>query len=381
MKVKKLIGKLHLWLGFTSGLVVFIVAITGCLYAFQMEIQELVQPFRFVTKQDQEVLPPSRLRQVAEAALPGKHIHAVLYSGADRAAQVIFFSFDPEYYYIAFVNPYSSELLKVMDVESNFFHFILDGHFYLWLPPEIGQTVVATATLIFVVMIITGLVLWWRRKKQNNSQRFKIKWSARWRRLNYDLHNVPGFYVSIVALLFALTGLVWGFQWFANGVYSMSGGNRSLTYVDPLSDSTVRKRSAISGIDEVFHRMKKEYPEAQSIEVHIPESDRVAIAANANPDLSTYWKIDYRYFDQNTLQETSVDHIYGRFPEARNADKLIRMNYDIHTGAILGFPGKVLAFFGSLICASLPVTGFVIWWGRKNKIKNSPVKKSVEMFA
>jgi uncharacterized iron-regulated membrane protein len=45
------------------------------------------------------------------------------------------------------------------------------------------------------------------------------------------------------------------------------------------------------------------------------------------------------------------------------------MNYDIHTGAILGLPGKFLAFFASLICASLPVTGVYVWWGRKNKAK------------
>jgi uncharacterized iron-regulated membrane protein len=48
------------------------------------------------------------------------------------------------------------------------------------------------------------------------------------------------------------------------------------------------------------------------------------------------------------------------------------MNYDIHTGAIIGLPGKILAFFASLIAASLPVTGFMIWLGRRNKKKKLP---------
>jgi len=30
-------------------------------------------------------------------------------------------------------------------------------------------------------------------------------------------------------------------------------------------------------------------------------------------------------------------------------------------------PGKILAFCASLIAASLPVTGFYIWWGRRKK--------------
>ena len=38
MSFKKGIRKIHLWLGLSSGLLVFIIAITGSLYAFQEEI-------------------------------------------------------------------------------------------------------------------------------------------------------------------------------------------------------------------------------------------------------------------------------------------------------------------------------------------------------
>ena len=110
--------------------------------------------------------------------------------------------------------------------------------------------------------------------------------------------------------------------------------------------------------------------------MHIPETKAGTIGANANPDAETYWKIDYRYYDQYTMKELPVEHVYGRFPEAKAADKLFRMNYDIHTGAILGLPGKFLAFFAGLICASLPVTGVCIWWGRKNKAKEKEREKA-----
>lgn len=368
MTLKKATGKIHLWLGFTSGIIVFIISVTGCLYAFQSEILDLTEPFRHVAEQRGDFLPPSVLKAVAEEALPGKHIHAVAYGDRDKAAQVIFFSFDPEYYYVAFIDPYTSKLLHVKDMEADFFHIVLDGHFYLWLPPEIGQPVAATATLVFVVMLISGIILWWPRKQKDTKQRFTIKWNARWRRLNYDFHNVPGFYASLLALVFALTGLVWGFQWFANGVYKAAGGDKSLVYTDPLSDTTTRYRGSVPAIDEVYYRMKQAYPGINTIEVHIPEH-HAAISANANDDPETYWRIDYRYFDQNTLNEVKPDHIYGRFPEARFAEKLIRLNYDIHTGAIFGLPGKTLAFFASFICASLPVTGVIIWWGRRTKKK------------
>jgi uncharacterized iron-regulated membrane protein len=103
------------------------------------------------------------------------------------------------------------------------------------------------------------------------------------------------------------------------------------------------------------------------MEVHVPETKASPVVVNINPDNQTYWKTDYRYFDPYTLKELEVDHVYGKLSDASAADKLLRMNYDIHTGAIIGLPGKILAFCASLLCASLPITGFYIWWGRRKK--------------
>jgi uncharacterized iron-regulated membrane protein len=51
--------------------------------------------------------------------------------------------------------------------------------------------------------------------------------------------------------------------------------------------------------------------------------------------------------------------------------KIYRANFDIHVGTIGGMPTKVLASFASLVGASLPITGCVIWynrkWGKKRK--------------
>lgn len=52
------------------------------------------------------------------------------------------------------------------------------------------------------------------------------------------------------------------------------------------------------------------------------------------------------------------------------------MNYDLHVGSILGLPGKILAFFGALIGASLPVTGFLVWWGKRKKKKKPVAQKA-----
>ncbi len=72
----------------------------------------------------------------------------------DKAAVLAFYHEDPAYYYLIYVNPYSGEVLKVKNMDNDFFRIVVNGHFYLWLPPAIGQPIVASATLVFLMMMI-----------------------------------------------------------------------------------------------------------------------------------------------------------------------------------------------------------------------------------
>lgn len=379
MTLKKVVGKLHLWLGLVSGLVIFIIAITGCIYAFQAEISDLTQPYRFVEKSDKPQLTPSQFKAIADSVLPGKHPHSINYDTREgRAAAIIFYSPDPEYYYSVYVNQYTGEVLKVKDMlHGDFFRFILDGHFYLWLPDAIGQQIVAWSTVVFIVMMISGIFLWWPRNKAARKQRFKVKFNASWKRVNYDIHNVLGFYMSWVAIILAVTGLVWGFQWFAKTLYAVTGGEKTYEFYEPHSaDKNIATYSPTAAVDMIYEKMKAEYPAAEMFEVHYPETDSSSLGVAINPDADTYWKSDYRYFDQYTLKEIEVTHIYGKFKDANAADKLARMNYDLHTGAVWGLPGKILMFCASLIAASLPVTGFLLWRGRHRAKKKTAGKST-----
>jgi uncharacterized iron-regulated membrane protein len=373
MTFKKITHQLHLWLGLASGLVVFIVSITGCLYAFKTEIEAFTEPYLFAETRAKTALAPSVFKEKANKIFPKKHLHAINYAGKGRSVEAIFYGYEPSYYNIIYFNPYTAEVLKVKDMDYDFFRIVLMGHYYLWLPPTIGQPIVASATLIFVFLLISGIVLWWPKNKAAAKQRFQFKWKSatQWKRKNYDLHNILGFYASWVVLIIALTGLIWGFEWFANSVYLRLGGEKSMVFTEALSDTTHKKVMNANApmIDMVWQKVRMEQANINAIEVHIPDSDSASIAVNTNTEVGTTWKTDYRYFDQYTMKELSVNHLSGRFEEAKLADKAIRMNYDVHVGAIFGLAGKVLAFLVSLVAASLPLTGFYIWLGRRNKVK------------
>jgi uncharacterized iron-regulated membrane protein len=374
IKLKSLIHIIHLWLGLSTGLVVFIISITGCIYAFQSEIQDATQNYRFTEiNEKKQALKPSVFERLAHKALPNKHLHAINYPGKGRSVEAIFYNFEPDYYYIIYFDPYTSKVLKIVDMHQNFFHWILDGHFYLWLKPEIGQPLTSYSTLLFVFLLITGIILWWPKNKSAAKQRFWFKWKSttQWKRKNYDLHNILGFYSSIILLVIAITGIFFGIQWFTYGIYSMAGGKKDLLFTEPKSTINPKEIKDINEpqIDKIYTKIKVEHPNALAVEIHTIESDSSVIAVNTNTRKGAFWSIDYRYFDQYSLKELDTKTIYGRIKDANFADKLIRMTYDIHTGGIFGFTGKLLAFLLSLVSASLPISGFLIWLGRRNKNK------------
>ena len=373
---------LHLWLGLASGLVVVIVSITGCILAFEQEIKSITQPYLSIEQTaGKTFLPPSFLIPLAEKSLEGKKATGILYPGPDKSAIVSSFTRKPKRsFQQVFIDPYTGKVLAVKgDSEGpDFFRFILEGHFNLWLPRDIGQPIVSYATVIFVVLLITGIVLWWPKKwnKTNRDKSFKIKWSAKWKRVNYDLHNVPGFYAMVIALLIALTGMTFGLHWFTDGLYwGISGGKSKIKAESPLSDTTVLITNFVpkSKLDQIWWDELTVKPLEASISLNLPGKASDAISTTINYRPGTFYNTKTRYFDQYSGKEFTGKALFdGHAEEIRMQRQIHLYSYDIHVGGILGFPGKVLAFLASLVSASLPITGFIIWWGKKKKGKDKP---------
>ncbi|HWT51888.1 MAG TPA: PepSY-associated TM helix domain-containing protein, partial [Caulobacter sp.] len=50
------------------------------------------------------------------------------------------------------------------------------------------------------------------------------------------------------------------------------------------------------------------------------------------------------------------------------ADIFVQAQFPLHSGRILGLPGRILISLTGLVVAALSVTGVVIWW-RKRKAR------------
>lgn len=369
--MKKIIFQLHKILGLATGLVVFVVAITGCCWAFKEEIESLYDDYKKVAPQEQPILTPTQAKAIAQRQLPNNTVHGTIFKKADDAIEVIFYDAEPEFYQSVFLHPYTGEVIQIDDHFSGFFAFVLKGHVRLWLPKAIGEQVVGVSIMLFILLIISGFILWLPKKRKNLKQRLKFDWkkTTKWKRKNFDLHTVVGFYICSLALILAFTGSMISYNWLKYVVYISTGGDKDPRFIVPENVGEPVIDENTLPMDYLITKLLAESPEAESYELHYPATKEESIYVEVSNGKGTYYDSDYRFFDQNTLQELETTSIFGKYKNAKVADKFLRMHYDIHVGAIGGIFGKIIAFLSSLLTATLPVTGVLLWYGRNYKKK------------
>lgn len=368
MTIKKIIGQIHLWLGLASGLVVFILGITGCIQVFAKEIKDIVYNDRLYVKTvKKERLPLSKILAVAEAELgkERKISRAELSQRPDRSYMFRALKLDKTafgywnyyvYYDKVYIDPYTAEVLCRENAKWEFFNVALGLHMYLLLGDEVGHTIVRWSVVCFGILLISGIVLWWpkRWKRKQLKQHFKVKWSAKFKRLNYDLHNVFGFYAWLLLMVSVYTGLMWSFE--------------LATVETRVVKSDTTQVNAPRPTDQVYGLAKQLSPDAAYFLYNFPaaSSGTINVTAYQN-DGNVYDRVQNKY-DRYTGRLLLKGESFSKLDLGA---KIINMNYDLHTGTTLGWFSKVLAFFASLVAASLPVTGFIIWLNKGKKQSGS----------
>jgi len=379
---KQWIGVAHLWLGLTSGLIVLFLSITGCIYVFSVEIQDWQREDAIYVPQVKESrIPLSTIWKGTKKALGDTIVMNDVHVYKDQAKSLEFHCYKAsenkdafwyadaiDYYYKVYVDPYTGKVLAIYDEERDFFNIVKMLHWSFMINHPIGQQITGWATFIFVIMLITGVILWWPKNKAARKQRFWFQWkdSTKWRRKNYDLHNIFGFYVASVAIIMAFTGMVWAFTWFQSLVYVV--GSQSITPPVALAEkSKITDGSKDAAFDKAAEFTKLNYKDADAFSIGKPADTATTgvIDVYIQQYPGKYYVYHSAQFDQYTGKL-----LKKRMHNEKNfGEKLITANYDIHVGAILGIPGKILVFIASFICMLLPISGFLIWWGRKKKTK------------
>ncbi|MFC5874929.1 Uncharacterized iron-regulated membrane protein [Chryseobacterium arachidis] len=381
---KKWSARLHLWLGLSVGIIVFVVSLTGTMYVFKDEIQNQLR--KDVIYVNAETVTPKPLSievlkekvslevnekfpiSSVEIPLDKNKSYEFLYVEKDKKAWNYFDEIKINK--LVYVNQYTGEILGIYNEKYDLFPILKSIHWSLLLKSDWGKYVVGIPVVLFIILLITGIVLWWPKNKKARKGRLTFDWKnvKTWKRKNYDLHNILGFYTSFIALLLSLSGIYFAYPWVKNVFNITLSGSWELPKEKEIKspDSLLAKNSSV--FDITAQETKKIYLSSSSFRIPLNGKNKKGKELKNIPVL--IYGEDGKFAIRNQLV---FDKYSGKLlankphQDLTNAEKYANANYDVHTGSYFGIVGKIIWFMAGLICTSLPVTGFLVWLGKKKK--------------
>ena len=381
--IKVLFRKIHLYLGLAAGLVIMMSCFTGAVLVFEDELQHFFYKERYFVKPENSRVPADKL--IADLKTQVKNIKVTgvkYYSDPERSAEIAYTikgkketqkkskekkqpGKGNENNRRAFINPYTGEILALYNHQETFFYTMFALHRWL-LAGTTGKLITGISTLIFLIILTTGIILWWPKNKAILKQRLSIKKDAGWKRLNHDWHIVLGFYSALFLFVFAFTALAWSFEWFNDGIYKLTNS----TPRTKQPESKIALNTLNAGIENIMTKASQREPDAVYYNINFPKDSAGVFSVTVLPlDASNESRTNNLFFDQYSGELIKQVEFSDR-----NLGQKIRATFKpLHIGSIWGLPSKIVAFIVCMLGTTFPVTGVIMWVNRSKKSKKKKI--------
>lgn len=238
---------------------------------------------------------------------------------------------------------------------------------------QLGRYITGTATILFVIGCITGMVIWFPNRVRSWRQGLKVRMQGNWKRTNHDLHNTLAFYSLIFLLVMGLTGLQWSFEWYRTGLQKTLG-----TYKGKPAKKTDEKGKSSTGEN---NKVEEEPGELLALSTIVLLADK-ELNYNGNLRISfpsensktfAVSKTKTGYFAPAASDRLSIHPATGEVTQkdifrSKPFNERVAGNIKaLHVGNVFGGFSKLLYFITCLIATSLPVTGTIIWINKLKK--------------
>lgn len=215
--LRKVLFQIHLWLGLILGTFIALACVSGAIVVFRVELNRLTTPGTAYVKPGAHRLPLGALVAAVLKNRPGdKLVNVSMEAGPDVAWNVRTSSKDNHRIH-NFVDQYRGVVVGVddyglngkPDIRTKFLQWMWDLHANL-LGGKTGRLINGFLALAAVAMALSGLVIWWPGRKRLLFG-FTYLFGGSWKRQNYDIHKVVGFYASGLLAFISFTGAYFAF--------------------------------------------------------------------------------------------------------------------------------------------------------------------------
>lgn len=370
----------HFYAGIVFAPFIILLAITGIIYLFKPQIENIMYKDYYYVKVTEQKLTAEQQIEAVKTAYPDAAITRYKPSfEANRSAEVGVAG--KEGMMTVFVNPYNGNIMGDLKSDEMFMSEVERLHGELMIG-TIGDRIVEMAACWAIILLITGLYLWWPRNKKDIwgtvvPRLFKGKRTAL-----RDLHAVPAFWFSLFVSIFIFTGLPWSGLWgdMINRVATATQtGYPTGLWDGNLPQSTIPSKEVAkvpwaaenlpvpesnkSGVAPLSIEKIMQVADANKVgkgySITFPQEEKGVYTVSVSPDKPE---------GQATLH---IDQYSGkvladlRFEDYGILAKAISIGIALHEGHYFGLANQVLNLIICLGLIGISVTGVIMWWKRK----------------
>ncbi len=414
----------HRYLGLVAAPFLFVTGLTGAVISWDHELDDLLNPHLVEARASGPALPPLELAREIEARYPELRVtfvplavepgHSLGFGVQPRVDPATGRLHEPGFNQV-FMDPASGEELGKREwgavwpiTSENFVSFLYKLHFSLHLP-EIGGIDRWGIWLLGIIAIgwtldcFVGFYLTLPARRRARAvddeaadeaalagrsfwQRWKPAWKVRRKagtyKLNYDLHRAFSLWTWLLLFIVAFTAFSLNLR---REVFFPMMSMVSQVTPTPFD---VRKPQPLHapldpavGFAEIIERASAEagrrgwqepagsvfYAQhfgIYGVQFFHPESDHGSGGVG-------HKRLYYDGADGRLLGE--------RLPwKGTAADIFVQAQFPLHSGRILGLPGRILISVMGLVIAMLSVTGVYIWWKKRAARLKSAVRRQAD---
>ena len=382
--------QVHWFVGITIGIVIALVGATGAILSFEPEIlHTLNRDARSVAAAAGEHLTPPELLARLQAADPALRVASLaVWSEPSRAARVTYSpeaaprektGVPPPRGEVRYVDPRTGRVAEGKGDRGEAF-FRTTRSLHRWLiadrlgDRDVGRQIVGAATIVLVFLTLSGLYLRWPRGRARNWRAW-LTFNPRFRGRTFlwHLHAISGTWVLIAYLVMSLTGLQWSYEWYRNGLVSLSGAQPAR----PRSEPAAAPNGSAARWDQAMLET------AWSAFVDEVGVDRYQMATIELPAGRTD-TLSIRYLDPDPRHERAYNSVevrvsdggiesHMRYAEKSVGDRFIASIFPLHSGRFFGLAGVIVFMMASLTMPLFAITGWLLYLARRRQKKRGRV--------
>jgi uncharacterized iron-regulated membrane protein len=362
-KLQEAFRAVHLWLGIVAGLFIVMMGLSGTIIVFRSQLEDSITP-----KLTNGASSGGSLAAVAknlDARFPGARITRITFPDSPDRPLLVQAISTGQTHLLLFFDPSSGQPLGEKRALA-WLDWIVDFHQNLF-SGKTGRAWTGAIGVALFLLSASGLFSWLVGPR-NWKRTLALPQKGPWLRVNFQTHKWAGLWVNALLIIVASTGMVLAWpDTFQQAIRAVTGEQRAVAPTPLAGDH--RSQKSLLPLDEYVHAATDALPGGIVREIHLSGGQISAVSL-------TLWKSgDIRPKGGNTvlLDPASAKVIsVERASAAPPSVKLVDLANAIHKTELGGLPLKLPWALLGVAPALLFVSGFGIWWQRRQSQRQFP---------